>query len=86
MSRQDAAHGLLVAEARAALDATEALVEAMQRSGISRAELARAAGVSDRYLRDVLAHKRKLSINRFGRLAAALGESARIEIDSMGPD
>ena len=60
-------------EEGAILDFTEALYDAMQRQGVTRAELARRLGTSQAYITRVLSGNANFTLKTMTKLAHALG-------------
>jgi len=60
-------------EEGAILDFTEALYDAMQRQGVTRAELARRLGTSQAYITRVLSGNANFTLKTMAKLAHALG-------------
>lgn len=65
---------------RAVLSATEEIALAMERAGVSRAELARRLGSSPAYVTKILRGNANFTLDSLSRLARALGGELKVQI------
>jgi transcriptional regulator with XRE-family HTH domain len=78
-------HGRLLIQERFILDATERICAAMEREGISQAELATRVGRSQPFVSHVLSGKRKMTLRTLADLGWALGIEFQISESRIVP-
>lgn len=70
-------------EERLVLEANEALLEAMEESQITRAQLADFIGASRAHVSQLLSGTRNLTLRTFARLACALGKQVDVRLTHL---
>ena len=71
---------------RAIVQFTEELARLMEEKGVSRAELAAAAGVSQPYITKVLKGNVNFTLATMTKLAMAVGTAVRVQIVALGEE
>lgn len=77
--KQEVNYDSLVAQERLILDATELMYELMERTGVSKSELARRTGRTRGYLTQLLAGERNMTLRTLAELSHALGHSLHLD-------